>query len=120
MPSAGLDLVVTPLIADQELLGGGMHLMNVGGRLDVHVDFNRMEERALHRRLNILVFLNERWDVNLPQQAIATDYLVTFYNPPGRDAQLHLFAIDDLLALDAPHIPAWLPEELNLQSTDRG
>ncbi len=67
-----------------------------------------------------LAILNERWDVNMPQQAIATDYLVTFYNPPGRDAQLHLFAIDDLLALDAPHIPAWLPEELNLQSTDRG
>ena len=66
-----------------------------------------------------LSILNSRWDVNLPQQAIATDYLVTFYNPPGRDPQLHLFAIEDLLALESPHIPAWLPEELNIQ-TDQG
>ena len=57
-----------------------------------------------------------RWDISLPQQAIATDYLITFYNPPGRDPQLHLFAIEDLLAQESPHIPAWLPEELNIQT----
>lgn len=66
-----------------------------------------------------LNIMNERWEVSLPQQTVAADYLITFYKPPGRDSQLHLVAIDDLLALESPHIPAWLPKELNLQ-TDRG
>ncbi len=50
------------LLADDTLAGGGMHLMGSGGRLDVHVDFNYLEERGLHRRLNILVFLNDPWE----------------------------------------------------------
>ena len=49
------------LLYDPELEGGGMHLTGPRGRLDVHVDFNYVEERKLHRRLNILVYLNEGW-----------------------------------------------------------
>ena len=52
---------IEDLVADPELKGGGMHLMGSGARLDVHVDFNRFVERGLHRRLNILVFLNPDW-----------------------------------------------------------
>jgi hypothetical protein len=55
---------IPKLLADEELVGGGMHVMGSGGRLDVHVDFNLIEERALHRRLNILVFLNNDWAEN--------------------------------------------------------
>lgn len=50
------------LIADVNLAGGGMHITGPGGRLDVHVDFNYDAERALHRRLNILVYLNPVWE----------------------------------------------------------
>lgn len=50
------------LLADPELAGGGMHLSGPGGRLDVHVDFNYLADRALHRRLNILVYLNPQWE----------------------------------------------------------
>jgi hypothetical protein len=46
---------------DSRLDGGGMHLTGPRGRLDVHVDFNYLEVRRLHRRLNILVYLNEDW-----------------------------------------------------------
>ena len=31
------------------------------GHLDVHVDFNYIEDRQLHRRLNILVYFNKGW-----------------------------------------------------------
>lgn len=49
------------LQSDPALSGGGMHLTNTSGRLDVHVDFN-VNEAQLFRRLNILVYLNPVWD----------------------------------------------------------
>jgi hypothetical protein len=49
------------LLADPALVGGGMHVTGPHGRLDVHVDFNYVEDRKLHRRLNILVYLNPEW-----------------------------------------------------------
>jgi hypothetical protein len=49
------------LLYDEELQGGGMHLTGPRGRLDVHIDFNYVDLRKLHRRLNILVYLNEGW-----------------------------------------------------------
>jgi Rps23 Pro-64 3,4-dihydroxylase Tpa1-like proline 4-hydroxylase len=49
------------LLADAELVGGGIHQTGSRGRLDVHVDFNYIAERDLHRRLNILIYLNEGW-----------------------------------------------------------
>jgi hypothetical protein len=49
------------LLADEQLLGGGIHITGPGGRLDVHVDFNFIEDRQLHRRLNLLLYLNEPW-----------------------------------------------------------
>jgi Rps23 Pro-64 3,4-dihydroxylase Tpa1-like proline 4-hydroxylase len=53
---------IPKLLADPELTGGGMHITGAGGRLDVHVDFNYIKERKLHRRLNILVYLNRAWE----------------------------------------------------------
>lgn len=50
------------LLADEELNGGGMHITGPGGRLDVHVDFNYLERRDLHRRLNLLLYLNPVWE----------------------------------------------------------
>jgi Rps23 Pro-64 3,4-dihydroxylase Tpa1-like proline 4-hydroxylase len=52
---------IPKLLADDELVGGGMHLTGPGGRLDVHVDFNYIPEQQRHRRLNILVYLNPVW-----------------------------------------------------------
>ncbi len=52
---------IPDLLADAELNGGGMHVTGPGGRLDVHVDFNYLEHRRLHRRLNLLLYLNSDW-----------------------------------------------------------
>jgi Rps23 Pro-64 3,4-dihydroxylase Tpa1-like proline 4-hydroxylase len=49
------------LIADPALVGGGIHETDTGGRLDVHIDFNFMQERQWHRRLNILIYFNKDW-----------------------------------------------------------
>ena len=46
------------VLADEQLVGGGIHVTGPGGRLDVHVDFSYIEERKLHRRLNLLLYLN--------------------------------------------------------------
>lgn len=49
------------LLPDPLLAGGGMHMTGPRGRLDVHVDFNLLEPQMLHRRLNLLVYLNPEW-----------------------------------------------------------
>jgi hypothetical protein len=52
---------IPKLLADEELVGGGIHQTGPRGHLDVHVDFNYIPERELHRRLNILVYFNKDW-----------------------------------------------------------
>lgn len=61
--------------------------------------------------------LSDQWEVQLPQDGNAQDFLITLYNPVGGTPELHVFAVDDLLATGKPHIPAWLPEELGLKTT---
>jgi hypothetical protein len=41
-------------------IGGGYHLIPPGGKLALHADFNRSEDQ-LYRRLNVLVYLNDKW-----------------------------------------------------------
>ena len=50
------------LIADTRLLGGGLHQIGRGGKLDVHADFNYFEATRLHRRLNVLLYSNDGWN----------------------------------------------------------
>lgn len=48
---------------DQQMYGGGTHENLEGQALDAHVDFNYDQQRKLHRRINLLVYLNKEWDV---------------------------------------------------------
>jgi hypothetical protein len=52
---------IPDLLADEELDGGGIHQTGSRGHLDVHIDFNYLESKQLHRRLNILVYFNKDW-----------------------------------------------------------
>ncbi len=57
------DLTGIPdLLADETLFGGGTHENLDGQYLDAHIDFNIDERRMLHRRLNILIYLNKEWE----------------------------------------------------------
>jgi hypothetical protein len=49
------------LLFDPDFSGGGMHQTKAHGRLDVHVDFNRLPHNGWYRRLNLLLYLNETW-----------------------------------------------------------
>lgn len=49
------------LLADDRLLGGGLHQTSHGGRLDVHTDFNYVPDMQWFRRLNLLIYLNPEW-----------------------------------------------------------
>src|SRR5690349_6507612 len=53
---------VPDLIADETLFGGGTHENLDGQYLDAHIDFNIDERRMLHRRLNLLIYLNKEWE----------------------------------------------------------
>jgi hypothetical protein len=50
------------LIADKTLFGGGTHNNLSGQGLDVHIDFNIDERNMLHRRINLLIYLNKAWE----------------------------------------------------------
>jgi len=49
------------LRSDPSLLGGGLHLIKRGGKLDVHEDFNIHRKLNALRCLNLIVYLNKDW-----------------------------------------------------------
>jgi len=53
---------IAGLLADPYLSGGGLHKIEQGGKLGIHIDFNRNNTLNVHRRINVLVYLNEDWE----------------------------------------------------------
>jgi len=52
---------IAGLITDPDLFGAGLHCIPPGGYLKMHIDFNR-HPKGWHRRVNMLIYLNERWE----------------------------------------------------------
>ena len=52
---------IPDLIADPGLYGGGVHRILSGGKLSVHADYNFHPVTKLHRRVNLLLYLNKDW-----------------------------------------------------------
>lgn len=52
---------IQELFTTDDSLGSGVHQGGNGSYLDVHIDFNIHHIRKIHRRLNLLVFLNKNW-----------------------------------------------------------
>jgi SAM-dependent methyltransferase len=62
-----LDLIsqvtgIPDLVYDEQMFGAGTHENLEGQELDPHVDFNYIESTKLHRRLNLLLYLNTEWE----------------------------------------------------------
>lgn len=55
---------IAGLEPDPDLEGGGIHQIPAGGYLKVHTDFNWHRKLQMHRRVNVLIYLNEVWDEN--------------------------------------------------------
>jgi hypothetical protein len=52
---------IKPVFSDPELRGGGLHSSWRGGYLNVHTDFNFHPGEHTHRRLNLIIYVNEEW-----------------------------------------------------------
>jgi len=50
------------LIPDPYFEGSGFHEIATGGRLGLHADFRVHNKLRLHRRINLLLYLNKNWD----------------------------------------------------------
>jgi Rps23 Pro-64 3,4-dihydroxylase Tpa1-like proline 4-hydroxylase len=50
------------LIPDPHFAGGGLHNIERGGKLDIHADFNWHKRMELHRRINVILYLNKDWE----------------------------------------------------------
>lgn len=53
---------IEDLIIDMNLNGGGLHQIYPEGKLDIHADYNYHPRTELHRRVNLLLYLNEKWE----------------------------------------------------------
>ena len=52
---------IPEVIPDKGFFGAGYHQTKDGGFLNVHVDFNKLIDTDLDRRLNLLLYLNPEW-----------------------------------------------------------
>lgn len=52
---------IPSIIPDPHLFGGGLHQLVPGGFLKIHADYNWHKELKLHRRVNLILYLNKDW-----------------------------------------------------------
>ncbi len=52
---------IADLYSVEDALGMGVHQGGNGSYLDIHIDFNIHHIRNIHRRVNLLIFLNKDW-----------------------------------------------------------
>lgn len=57
-------LNTSELISDPGLHGGGWHIHSRGGKLNTHLDYSLHPKLKLQRKINLIIFLNSKWEHN--------------------------------------------------------
>ena len=52
---------IPQILPDPYFVGGGLHQITPGGKLGIHADYSAHGRLPLHRRVNVLVYLNRDW-----------------------------------------------------------
>ena len=52
---------IEDLLPDKSLFGAGLHQSMKGAHLNIHIDYNRHPVTKFHRRLNVVIYMNESW-----------------------------------------------------------
>jgi Rps23 Pro-64 3,4-dihydroxylase Tpa1-like proline 4-hydroxylase len=52
---------ISDLIPDLGIYGASMNKIDVGGKLDLHIDSNKHYCKSLFRRVNLILYLNKDW-----------------------------------------------------------
>lgn len=52
---------IEDLYSVEDAMGAGVHQGGDGSYLDIHIDFNIHHLRNIHRRVNLLIYLNKNW-----------------------------------------------------------
>lgn len=65
------------LIPDPYNFGGGLHVTQDGGKLAIHVDYNKHFIYKLDRRINLLIYLNKDWTNNMGGELELWDHTMT-------------------------------------------
>ena len=53
---------VQNIFPDYDFVGGGLHQIERGGKLDIHSDFNLLYGTTRRRALNLILYLNKNWE----------------------------------------------------------
>ena len=53
---------IPKLYPDIGLHGGGLHIHGTGGKLNIHLDYSIHPKLKLHRKLNLIIYLEEDWN----------------------------------------------------------
>jgi hypothetical protein len=61
LKAIGNILNIPKLMPDPYYAGGGLNVTKQGGLLDIHVDGNYHDASGMHRRVNVLLYLNKNW-----------------------------------------------------------
>jgi Rps23 Pro-64 3,4-dihydroxylase Tpa1-like proline 4-hydroxylase len=84
------------LIPDPYYTGGGFNLIQRGGYLDVHADGNWHDAMEVHRRLNLILYLNSNWREEWGGA-------LNFYDSEAKEVEASIFPVGNRLVVFETH-----------------
>jgi Rps23 Pro-64 3,4-dihydroxylase Tpa1-like proline 4-hydroxylase len=99
------------LISDPYYAGGGFNLIQRGGYLDVHADGNWHDAMRVHRRLNLILYLNADWK---PEWGGALE----FYDAQAERVEASVLPVGNRLVMFETHDFSYHGHPTPLESPD--